>query len=169
MSQKKFISEALNAHNELRAKHGVDNLEIDNLLCKEANNWAEHLAHYKTLEYNDGTYLNQPYGENILRVKLDNKFYYPGIEKFKWQLIVHHCSVVIFLGNEVTNEWYQGGASYQYDGVFNSTAGNFTQLVWLNSRKVGFGFAISENGYFYAVANYFPGIKKFNLFKKSLV
>ena len=34
--------------------------------------------------------------------------------------------------------------------------GNFTQIVWKNSKKVGFGFSLTEDGYFYAVANYYP-------------
>jgi hypothetical protein len=35
-------------------------------------------------------------------------------------------------------------------------AGNFSQIVWKNSKKVGFGYALSEQGYFYAVAMYWP-------------
>jgi len=78
MTQKRFISEALKAHNELRSKHQTANLELDPTLCDEAKEWAEHLAQYETLNYRDGNYLNQPYGENILRVKLGQKYYFPG-------------------------------------------------------------------------------------------
>ncbi len=67
-------------------------------------------------------------------------------------------------GDEATNEWYQGSLDYKYNGIFDAAAGNFTQMVWKNSKKVGFGFAISERGYFYAVANYFPGIPTNNEF-----
>ena len=42
----------------------------------------------------------------------------------------------------------------------NLFLGHFTQLVWKNSKEVGFGVAKANDGSFYAVANYFPGIKK---------
>lgn len=60
------------------------------------------------------------------------------------------------LGDAVTDEWYREGESYPYDGKFLPSAGHFTQVIWKNTRKVGFGFALTENGRFYAVANYHP-------------
>ena len=87
MNQKKFISEALKAHNELRSKHQAANLELDSHLCDVAIEWAEHLAQYETLKYRDGNYLNnlsQPYGENILRVKLGQKNYFSGKNKISF-------------------------------------------------------------------------------------
>jgi uncharacterized protein YkwD len=39
---------------------------------------------------------------------------------------------------------------------FQPETGHFTQIVWRETTKVGFGFAQSEDGRFYAVANYSP-------------
>lgn len=60
------------------------------------------------------------------------------------------------LGQEVTDFWYKEEASYNYSGLFSANTGHFTQLVWKNTEKVGFGFAITENGDFYVAVNYFP-------------
>ena len=32
---------------------------------------------------------------------------------------------------------------------------NFTQVVWKDSKEVGFGFALSDNGVCYGVTNYY--------------
>lgn len=109
---------------------------MDDNLSNLAVEWAEKLASEDRLKYRDGEYLKQPIGENILRVKLNSKLY--------------------FSGEETTNEWYKGESNYKYDGVFNQIAGNFTQIVWKDTKKVGFGFSLTDNGVLYAVANYYP-------------
>ena len=38
----------------------------------------------------------------------------------------------------------------------NEEINNFTQLIWKNTKEVGFGYSIDKKGNFYAVANYFP-------------
>ena len=57
----------------------------------------------------------------------------------------------------MTDEWYKESNQYNYyDTKFKPEFGHFTQLVWRDSKKVGFGFAQTEDGRFYAVANYSP-------------
>ena len=46
-----FISELLDWHNLLRARHGVKQLQLDNSLCKMAQNWANFLAHTNEFHY----------------------------------------------------------------------------------------------------------------------
>ena len=46
-----FISELLDWHNLLRARHGVKQLQLDNNLCKMAQNWANFLAHTNEFHY----------------------------------------------------------------------------------------------------------------------
>ena len=79
ISQKRFINEALKAHNGYRAKHQVPNLELDSKLSEFAYEWSEKLALEGSLKYEDGQYLNKPIGENILRVKLTKKLYFSGL------------------------------------------------------------------------------------------
>lgn len=69
ISQKKFINEAIEAHNRYRKLHNVPPLEHDPILSDIAADWAEHIATHKVLQYRDGEYKNKPHGENILRAK----------------------------------------------------------------------------------------------------
>ena len=43
-----------------------------------AAEWADYLASKETLKYNDVKYKNEYVGENILRIKMNNKFYFSG-------------------------------------------------------------------------------------------
>jgi uncharacterized protein YkwD len=58
----------------------------------------------------------------------------------------------------VTEEWYKEEPLYDYQDTsrFQPDTGHFTQIVWRETTKVGFGFAQTEDGKFYAVANYSP-------------
>ena len=47
----KFVTELLDWHNLLRARHGVKGLELDTSLCKKAQNWANFLAHTNEFHY----------------------------------------------------------------------------------------------------------------------
>ncbi len=69
ISPKKFINEALEAHNKYRKLHNVPPLEHDPNLSDLAADWAEHIAAHNVLQYRDGEYKNQQVGENILRSK----------------------------------------------------------------------------------------------------
>lgn len=54
-------------------------------------------------------------------------------------------------------QWYNEIEKYDYSNPrFVSGTGHFTQVVWKNSKQVGFGFAQAKDGSFYAVGNYFP-------------
>ena len=66
--QSRFINEALNAHNECRAKHGVPPLQHCNDLSVIAQNYAQKLAQWRQLKHspNDSrVYNNQKLGENL--------------------------------------------------------------------------------------------------------
>ncbi|ODM94780.1 Golgi-associated plant pathogenesis-related protein 1, partial [Orchesella cincta] len=52
--------------------------------------------------------------------------------------------------------WYDEVQKYDYNRPgFSMATGHFTQLVWKNSQKLGFGYAQS-NGYTAGVALYSP-------------
>ena len=54
-------------------------------------------------------------------------------------------------------QWYDEIKDYDFNKAsFIPGTGHFTQVVWKNSREVGFGVAQASDGSFYAVANYFP-------------
>ena len=47
----KFVTELMDWHNLLRARHGVKGLSLDTSLCKKAQNWANYLAHTNEFHY----------------------------------------------------------------------------------------------------------------------
>ena len=47
----KFVTELLDWHNLLRARHGVKGLELDTSLCRKAQTWANYLAHTNEFHY----------------------------------------------------------------------------------------------------------------------
>ena len=54
-------------------------------------------------------------------------------------------------------QWYDEIKDYSYSkATFIPGTGHFTQVVWKDSKEVGFGVAQASDGSFYAVANYFP-------------
>lgn len=145
ISQKRFCAEALEAHNKYRRMHNAQPLELSPELTAQALEWVEKLAEIGYLKYRNARWLNEPVGESILRTK-----------------------VLYFDGDECTDEWYKEQAFYKYDGNFTSSTGHFTQMVWKETRKVGFAYAQTVDGYFYVVANYFPaGNYKFE-FEKNV-
>ncbi|KAJ6639655.1 Golgi-associated plant pathogenesis-related protein 1 [Pseudolycoriella hygida] len=55
-----------------------------------------------------------------------------------------------------TKMWYDEGKTYNYNNPgFSPTTGHFTQLVWVNSQRFGFGYA-HVNDYTVGVGLYRP-------------
>ena len=62
-------------------------------------------------------------------------------------------------GEEVTSFWYKGKNKYNFKKETNKKdemINNFTQLIWKDTKEVGFGFTNDDKGNFYVVAYYFP-------------
>lgn len=127
-----FAQQGLEIHNELRALHGVPPLELDSQLTAYAQEWADNLA-------SSGSFYHRPnsnYGENLymaggsLAAACDGK---PGVQA-----------------------WYDEISMYNFgNGGFSGATGHFTQVVWKNSKKLGYAQAFSGNRV-YVVANYDP-------------
>ena len=57
--------------------------------------------------------------------------------------------------------WYEGKNKYDIENDINNKKNieeinNFTQLIWKNTKEVGFGFTNDTEGNFYAMALYSP-------------
>ena len=61
----RFISEALDAHNECRRKHGVPNLVHNPELSRIAQSWANSIAARGSMQHSKNEYRNDKLGENI--------------------------------------------------------------------------------------------------------
>lgn len=132
----RFIQECLERTNEHRCKHGVPALRLNQKLSSISQDWAEHLLRSNCLSHNPrARYLDTDLGENVAY-------------NFKSSGEVR--------GSEMIDQWYNEISDYNFNThSSHKTTGHFTQLVWKNSKEVGFGLAAS-NGRHYLVSNYFP-------------
>ena len=134
----KFLEEALIAHNELRAKHNSPPLILNPTLSILAQKHSDFLAKEgKIINRNNNQLNNKKIGENVFMNK-------------------NNCN-----GEEVTSFWYKGIKKYDFQNIKNNDnndieINNFTQLIWKDTKEVGFGFSNDKKGNFYVVANYFP-------------
>ena len=130
----------LNEHNYLRSLHGVPPLILNKRLNDIAQNYAKILARKKVMEHSeeedralDGQYV----GENLYMKMSSGK--------------------VKYVCGDMSKSWYSEIKDYDFEtGESTGVTGHFTQLVWKDSKEVGFGIAFN-GGYLFTVANYFPG------------
>ncbi len=74
------------------------------------------------------------------------------------------------LGAKASQQWYDEIKDYKWSKPeFSMETGHFTQVVWKNSTQVGFAVAQAPNGYFYAVANYYPAGNYTGQFPKNVL
>jgi len=129
-----FQEEALKAHNEYRRKHHSPNLILNNDLNRIAQNYANKIAKVYSVEHSNNEFKGEPLGENI-----------------------YMCQGMKPTGKEMTKKWYDEINKYNFNSKkFISGTGHFTQIVWKNSKEVGFGIAQSKDGSYFCVANYYP-------------
>ena len=72
---------------------------------------------------------------------------------------------------EATKSWYNEITKYDFNKPgFSMETGHFTQVVWKNSKEVGFGVAKTKNKKkCIVVANYFPAGNYLNQFKENVL
>lgn len=124
-----FANACLEVHNNYRSKHGCPPLKLSAQLNKYANDWAQQLAKVGTLEHRP----NDKYGQNLFMASN----YDPSAE-------------------EVVKDWYSEIKDYDFERPdFSTDTGNFTQLIWKNTRELGVG--IQKIGVTaYIVCHYHP-------------
>ena len=142
---KEFCEEALKQHNKLREIHHANNLTINDNLQNYAQKFAEEIAN-KSEEYHSQCLLNgNVIGENIY---INDSF---------------------ITGEKMTNEFYNESKNYDFNKAeCEIKALRFTQLIWKNSKEVGFGIAKSKSGKYYSVANYYPAGNSLGDYKENV-
>lgn len=129
-----FINEALKTHNDLRSKHLSPSLKLNKDLNQIAQKYAEKIARSNNFAHSDNEYKGDPLGENL-----------------------YMCGGYKITGKEMSQAWYNEIKDYDFKrGAPSSGTGHFTQLIWADSKEVGFGFAKAKDGSYYGVANYYP-------------
>ena len=68
---------------------------------------------------------------------------------------IFKCQGTEATGEMATNDWYNEVKSHNFKKDFQKNTGHFTQIIWKDTKEVGFGKASRGNTY-YVVANYYP-------------
>lgn len=130
-----FRKNCLDAHNEKRSLHNSDTLEEDLELTEFAQTWANNLADTDTLVHSSGVFKGKQLGENIAK----------------------GSAVLDDPARLICGKWYEEKDNYDFSTPGSqSNTKNFTQMIWKNTQKVGFGLAYSKSGNTYVVVNYYP-------------
>ena len=137
-----YVEQAVDAHNQLRAKHGVEPLTVASDLCALAQTWADYLLESNTTGHSPNDHRSGA-GENIAEMQGSS----PNLD---------------YEAKDVTKSWYSEIDVYQsYFGKeppsmgSGPAYGHFTQVVWKNTKEMGIGKA-KGNGRVVVVANYRP-------------
>ena len=145
-----FIQDSLNKHNELRKLHSVPELKINKELNRIAQKYAEYLASKDIFQHSKNKYHEENLGENLFL-----------------------CEGMLLNGNMMTEEWYNEINDYNFNKPESTNnvglCGHFTQVVWKDTKEVGFGGALSKKGRWYAVGNYYPAGNLLNDFGKNII
>ncbi|CAH8430983.1 unnamed protein product [Schistosoma turkestanicum] len=125
--------DALDEHNRLRALHGCPPLKYDARLAREAQSWTEYLARMKIIKHS----MCVGYGENLAYAQSSGKAEMSGIQ--------------------ATQNWYNEIHDHNFNKQYQSHSGHFTQVVWKNTSRAGFGIQKSIDGHHvYIVGRYEP-------------
>ncbi|KAM9324102.1 uncharacterized protein PAF06_000100 [Gastrophryne carolinensis] len=132
INPKQFEQDFLSAHNKYRKLHNSPPLTLNQELCKSAQEWANHLLSIRALQHSD-----TELGENL---------YYKSSSNPR-----------DLTGNEPVDSWYSEIKNYNFSKPgFSSNTGHFTQVVWRDSKEVGFGVATDGKRVYFLVAQYSP-------------
>lgn len=146
---KEFIDDAVKTHNDLRKKHGVPSVKHSKDLSDYAQKWAEHLAATGSFGHSSCQLKSDRLGENIAcRSGTGN---------------------VDYSGKDVTEYWYSEIKDHQFGTEPRSSGtGHFTQVVWKETKEVGFGKAKSGGGRVFVVGSYRPAGNMVGSFKDNV-
>jgi len=134
-------AEGLKVHNELRAKHGVPPLALDEDLCDLADQWAQEIG--------DGS-------DAVRKIVLSHTpelTMYGGVGDN-----IFACKCHDLTAERAIRRWYAESAKYDYNKPhYHWTWGHFSQVVWKESNKLGMGrYKSPIYGFVVVVATYTP-------------
>ena len=128
------IYKALEEHNIIRKNYNLKPLKINDDLCELAQRYADKCAETESLDHCPLLYKGNIIGENIKEID-DEKI---DVSK-------------------ICEEWINEKMNIDdKNGKFNSIASHASQIIWRETKEVGFGFSTSPNNKTYFVAYYYP-------------
>ena len=141
-----YKNEALNLHNNYRKKHKSEQLVLNDELNNMAQKYAEKCAETNTIDFCSDLFNDNIIGQNIAVINED-----------------------LLDVSKICNSWYEEKKNYDYKSKrCKKNTGHFTQLIWKETKLIGFGSKKSKNGNIYFVAYYYPAGNIFNKFKENV-
>lgn len=142
MNLKKMRELELMEHNYVRRLHGAEPLILNENLNNMAQNYAKVLAKKKKMEHSKDRVLKGKEGEWVGE-NLYCKYASKNLE---------------YVSGDMTKSWYSEIKDYDFKTGKSKggVTGHFTQVVWKDSKEVGFGVGFN-GGFLISVANYYPG------------
>jgi len=140
-----FREEVLKYHNLKRKIHSSDELIPSDELQNRAQEWAEIIAAKNELEKRNMIIENEKIGENLACIENINHF-------------------------NVIDKWYQQINNYNFVKPNSSSLNeNFSQMIWKNTKYIGFGYKTAFDGKYYVVAFYYPKGNIYKEFKENVL
>ena len=130
--------------NKYRNNHRAKPLTSDPNIDKIAQDFADKLSRMEKLDYSYNKYRGRDLGESVYE---SNGYIAP----FK-----------------LIKTFYDEYIGYNYNDR-NPEPSNFTQMVWQNSKLIGFGMQKASNYKYYIVINYYPSGNVEGLFKQNVL
>ena len=138
---------ALSLHNRYRNKHKVKNLKISEELCEKAKKKISKLMKKNDDEFIDDEDEEEELGENLY-------ISYKGLVDVE----------------RILKDWYDEKNKYDFNkNKYQKGTGHFTQMIWKDTKEIGFGWDTSENNKFYFLAYYYPAGNEIGKFKENVL
>ena len=141
----KIYSDALNLHNKYREKHNSQQLTLSDKLCK--------IAQKKVFDLINGN------NDKTIDLEEDNKL--------GENICISLCKDVDV--EKACESWYNEGKSYNFNlNTYQKGTTHFTQMVWKDTKEIGFGYSKLNNGKSYFIALYSPSGNELFKFKENV-
>jgi hypothetical protein len=121
----KFAIEALMSHNQYRFQHAAAPLQANEYLNRAATEWARELARINKLNHSPDQW--RRYHGSVLG---ENLAYFVG---------------PVLKGDRLTDMWYREVKRHDFNADLQENSLHFSQLVWKNTKEVGFGRCQTED------------------------
>jgi len=141
------INKVFSEHRKYRQIHNTEDIIIlSQKLCEKAN---EKIS--KLIEKDDGEFIDDENEEEL------------GANLF----ISSQGKVDVI---KICESWYNEKDKYDFGkSKYQKGTGHFTQMIWKETKEVGFGYGISKSNKFYFLAYYYPAGNEIGKFKENVL
>ena len=146
INQDDIYEKLLKQHNDERKRYNAHELELNYELCQLAQEYADKCADSQNIDFTPVLYNDECIGENI------SEFYGD-----------------ISTTSKICEDWAYERNYFDFRSKeYKDQTKHFTQMIWKNTKSVGFGFSSSSNGKYYFVSFYYPAGNIFDEFDKNV-